>query len=118
MKALSVSSSGKPGVCSCLLTGIVIGREYRGNEQGRGLSVTEEVAMKSGFVKPFLIGFACGMGITLLCLCTQGPGSVLSSIDRIGEKGRMRRTRKGEERVDRALLKAAGFSDSEIEEAF
>ena len=74
--------------------------------------------MKSGFIKPFLIGFACGMGITLFSLYTQKPGPVVSSIGRIGELGRTRRAREEEKKVDRALLKAAGFSDEEIDEAF
>ena len=74
--------------------------------------------MKSGFMKPFLIGFACGMGITLLALYTQKPGSIISSIDRLGELGRTRRAREEEKKVDRELLKAAGYSDQEIDEVF
>lgn len=74
--------------------------------------------MKLGFVKPFLIGFTCGMGVTLLSLYTHKPGSVVSSIDKIGERGRIRRAREEEKKVDRVLLKAAGFSDEEIDEAF
>ena len=74
--------------------------------------------MKSGFMKPFLIGFACGMGVTLLSLYTQKPGSVVSSIDRLGELGRTRRAREEEKKVDRELLKAAGYSDQEIDEVF
>jgi len=81
-------------------------------------SALEEGEMKLGFVKPFLIGFTCGMGVTLLSLYTHKPGSVVSSIDRIGDRGRMRRAKEEEKKVDRALLKAAGFSDEEIDEAF
>jgi len=81
-------------------------------------SAVEEGEMKLGFVKPFLIGFTCGMGVTLLSLYTHKPGSVVSSIDRIGDRGRMRRAKEEEIKVDRALLKAAGFSDEEIDEAF
>jgi len=81
-------------------------------------SAVEEGEMKLGFVKPFLIGFTCGMGVTLLSLYTHKPGSVVSSIDRIGDRGRMRRAKEEEKKVDRALLKAAGFSDEEIDEAF
>lgn len=74
--------------------------------------------MKAGFLKPFFIGFACGMGVALLSLFVHQPGSGVSPIDKIGEKRRIRRAREEEKKVDQELLRAAGFSDAEIEEAF
>ena len=74
--------------------------------------------MKAGFLKPFFIGFACGMGVTLLSLFVHQPGSGVSPIDKIGEKRRTRKAKEEEKKVDRELLRAAGFSDAEIEEAF
>ena len=74
--------------------------------------------MKSGFMKSFLFGVTCGMGITLLSLYTRKPGCFVTSIERLAEVGRTRRAKEEEKRLEREWLKAAGFSDKEIDEVF
>ena len=97
----------------------MLGKLYKQNSLLRTVLIAVgEVEMKTGFLKPFFIGFACGMGVTLLSLFVHQPGSGVSPIDKIGEKRRIRRAKEEEKKVDRELLRAAGFSDAEIEEAF
>jgi hypothetical protein len=74
--------------------------------------------MKSGFMKPFLFGFACGIGITLLSLYTRKPGSFVTSIERLSDVGRTRRAKEEEKRLEKEWLRAAGYSDQEIDEVF
>jgi hypothetical protein len=78
----------------------------------------EEVEMKSTVLKPFLLGFTCGIGITLLSLYTRKPGCFVTSIEKLAEVRRTRRAKEEEKRLEREWLKAAGFSDKEIDEVF
>ena len=78
----------------------------------------EKVEMKSTVLKPFLFGVTCGIGITILSLYTQEPGRIVTSIEKLAEMGRARRAKEEEKRLEREWLKAAGFSDKEIDEVF
>ena len=74
--------------------------------------------MKSTVVETFLLGVAFGIGITILALYTQKPGRLVTTIDAIAERGRTRRAKEGEKKLQRERLKAVGFSDEEIGEFF
>lgn len=74
--------------------------------------------MKSNAWASFLCGFAVGIGFTLLGLYTRKPDGLITCIERIGELGRIRETRREEQRMDREWLRKIGFSDKEIDESF
>jgi hypothetical protein len=69
--------------------------------------------MKSTVLETFLLGVTFGIGITLWALYTQKPGRV---VETIAESGRARRAKEEEKQLQRERLKAAGFSDEEIDE--
>ncbi len=71
--------------------------------------------MKSAVLKPFLLGFTCGVGITVLTLYAQKPGILGTSLDTIAAKGRARRAKEEKRKREREWLKTVGFSDKEIE---
>ncbi len=72
--------------------------------------------MKATVVESFLLGVTFGIGVTLLALYTQKPGPFVASIETVAEMGRTRRAKEEEKRLQRERLKAAGFSDEEIDE--
>ena len=72
--------------------------------------------MKSTVLGSFLLGVTFGIGITLLALYTQKPGRLVASIETIAESKRARRAKEEEKKLQRERLKAAGFSDEEIDE--
>ncbi len=72
--------------------------------------------MKSTIIETFLLGVTFGIGITILALYTQKPGRLVTSMDTIAEKGRTRRAKEEENKLQRERLKAVGFSDAEIDE--
>jgi len=72
--------------------------------------------MKSSVIESFLFGVTFGIGITLLALYTQKPGRIVTSIETVAERGRARRAKNEEKKLQRERLKAAGFSDEEIDE--
>ena len=74
--------------------------------------------MKSTVWESFLLGLTCGIGITILALYTQKPGRLIASIDTMAEKGRTKRAKEEEEKLQRERLKAVGFLDEEIDAIF
>ena len=78
----------------------------------------EEAEMKSSVLESFLLGVACGIGVTFLALCTQKPARFVGLLESTAETGRRRRTRDQEKDLQRDRFRAMGFSDEEIEEAF
>jgi len=78
--------------------------------------MVEETEMKSPVLETFLLGVAVGIGITVLSLYAQKPGSFVSSLETIAEMGRARRAKEEENKFLRKRLKAMGFSDKEINE--
>jgi hypothetical protein len=74
--------------------------------------------MKPTAPETFLCGVACGIGLTILSLLTQKPGSFVNAIEAIGELGRARRAKEEGEKLEREKLRAVGFSDEEIDEVF
>ena len=72
--------------------------------------------MKSTVLKPFLLGVAFGIGITVLSLYTQKPGTLGTSLEKIAVKGRVRRAKEEKRKREREWLKAVGFLDKEIDE--
>jgi hypothetical protein len=72
--------------------------------------------MKSPVVETFLVGVACGIGITILSLYTQKPSCLVATADTIAEMGKARRKKGEKERFIRKRLKSMGFSDKEINE--
>jgi len=72
--------------------------------------------MKSKVLETFLFGVTLGIGITILSLYTQKPGSFVTSIETIAEKGRTRKAKAEEEKLRRERLKTMGFSDNEIDD--
>ena len=72
--------------------------------------------MKSEVVKPFLLGFVFGIGMTVLSLYTQKPGILGASLETIASRGRARRAKEERRRREREWLKTVGFSDEEIDE--
>jgi hypothetical protein len=74
--------------------------------------------MKSTVLETFLLGVTFGIGITILSLYTQKPGRWVVSIETIAERGRARRAKEKEGKLQRERLKAVGFSDEEIDEIF
>ncbi len=72
--------------------------------------------MKATVIESFLLGVAFGIGVTLLALYTQKPGRLVASIETVAERGRTRRAKEEEKKLQRERLKAAGFSDEEIDE--
>ena len=72
--------------------------------------------MRSPAVKTFLVGVACGMGITFLSLYTQRPSWFVTAADAITDLGRARRDKRKENKFIRKRLKAMGFSNKEINE--
>ncbi len=74
--------------------------------------------MKLNVLKPFLLGVTFGIGMTMVCLYVQKPGRLAGSIETIAEMGRARRARKEERNLLGDRLRAAGFSDKEIDEYF
>ena len=96
----------------------VILRDWPRVERGRVFLVVEEAEMKFTVPKPFLFGFTCGIGITLLSLYTRKPGCFVTSIERLAEVGRTRRAKEEEKRMEKEWLRAAGYSDKEIDEVF
>jgi len=77
--------------------------------------MVEETEMKSPVLETFLLGVAVGIGITVLSLYAQKPGSFVSSLETIAEMGRARRAKEEENKFLRKRLKAMGFSDEEID---
>jgi hypothetical protein len=71
--------------------------------------------MKSAALKPFLLGFTFGIGITVLSLYTQKPGILGPSLEKIAAKGRARRAEEENRKRKREWLKTLGFSDKEID---
>lgn len=74
--------------------------------------------MKSTTLETFLLGVTFGIGITIWALYTQKPGRLVTSIETIAEKGRTRRAKEEENKLQRERLRAVGFSDVEIDEYF
>jgi hypothetical protein len=74
--------------------------------------------MKSSVLESFLLGVACGIGVTFLSLCTQKPARFVGLLESAAETGRRRRTREQEKDLQRDRFRAMGFSDEEIDEAF
>jgi len=74
--------------------------------------------MKSSVLESFLLGVACGIGITFLALYTQKPGRFAGLLETTAETGRRRRMRDEEKDLQRERFRAMGFSDAEIDEAF
>ena len=72
--------------------------------------------MKSNVLETFVLGVGLGIGITILCLYTQKPGSLVASIETIAERGRARRAKEEQEKLRRERLQSMGFSDNEIDE--
>jgi hypothetical protein len=72
--------------------------------------------MKSTVLETFLVGVTFGIGLTILFLYTQKPGRLVTSIETIAERGRVRRAKEEEKKLQREMLKATGFSDEEIDE--
>ena len=72
--------------------------------------------MKSTVLETFLVGVTFGIGLTILILYTQKPGRLVTSIETIAERGRARRAKEEEKKLQREMLKATGFSDEEIDE--
>jgi ubiquinone/menaquinone biosynthesis C-methylase UbiE len=72
--------------------------------------------MKSPVLGTFLVGVACGIGLTVLSLYAQKPGCFITAADTIAEMGRARRDKKGENKFLRKRLEAMGFSTKEINE--
>ncbi len=72
--------------------------------------------MKSTVLETFLVGVTFGIGLTILFLYTQKPGRLVTSIETIAERGRARRAKEEEKKLQREMLKATGFSDEEIDE--
>ncbi len=68
--------------------------------------------MKSTTLESFLLGAAFGIGITLWALYTQKPGRL---VEAIAEARRARRAKEEEKQFQIGRLKAAGFSDEEID---
>ena len=71
--------------------------------------------MKSTVLETFLVGVTFGIGLTILFLYTQKPGCLVTSIESIAERGRARRAKEEEKKLQKVRLKAMGFSDEEIE---
>jgi hypothetical protein len=71
--------------------------------------------VKSGVLKPFLLGFTVGIGITVLSLYTQKPRILGTSLEKIAAKGRVRSAEEAKRKREREWLKAVGFSDKEID---
>jgi len=80
--------------------------------------LVKEAEMKCTVLETFFCGVACGIGLTILSLYTQKPRCAVEPIEAIAELGRARRTKEKEENLEREKLRAAGFSDEEIEEVF
>jgi hypothetical protein len=74
--------------------------------------------MKSSVLESFLLGVACGIGITFLALRTQKPARFVDLLESTDETGRRRRATVEGRELQRERFKAMGFSDEEIEEAF
>jgi hypothetical protein len=74
--------------------------------------------MKSSVLESFLLGVACGIGVTFLVLCTQKPARFVDLLEATADTGRCRRTRAKGKELQRERFKAMGFSDEEIEDAF
>ena len=74
--------------------------------------------MKSSVLESFLLGVACGVGITFLALYTQKPARFAGLLEATADTGRDRRTREEEKGLQRERFRAMGFSDQEIDEAF
>ena len=72
--------------------------------------------MKSKVLETFVFGVALGIGITILSLYIQKPGSFVASIETIAERGRARRAKEEQEKLRRERLQSMGFSDNEIDE--
>ena len=76
----------------------------------------EGAEMKSKVLETFLFGVTLGIGITILSLYTQKPGSFVTLTETIAEKGRARRAKEEQEKLRRERLQSMGFSDREIDE--
>lgn len=72
--------------------------------------------MKRPVVEAFLCGVTLGIGMTVLSLYTQRPACIATMIEATGEMGRARKAKKENEKIQRERLRAAGFSDEEIDE--
>ena len=72
--------------------------------------------MKLKGLETFVFGVALGVGITILALYTQKPGSLVTSIETIAEKRRARRAKEEQEELRKERLRSMGFSDTEIDE--
>jgi hypothetical protein len=76
--------------------------------------MAEEAEMKLPAVETFLVGVACGIGLTLLSLYTQKPGCFVTAADTLADRGRARRDKREENKFLRKRLRAMGFSKKEI----
>ncbi len=74
--------------------------------------------MKSSVLESFLLGVACGVGVTFLALYTQKPARFAGLLDTTAEAGQRRKIRHERKDLERVRFKAMGFSDEEIDEAF
>ncbi len=74
--------------------------------------------MKSSVLESFLLGLACGIGITFLALYTQKPARFADLLESAADTGRSRRAREEKRDLQRERFRAMGFSDQEIDEAF
>ena len=74
--------------------------------------------MKSSVLESFLLGVACGIGITFLALRTQKPARFAGLLETAAETGRRRKAKEEERDLQRERFRTMGFSDEEIDEAF
>lgn len=94
-----------------------MGERTRCTQEGKGvIPGAEEEEMKSPVVETFLVGVACGIGITVLSLYTQRPSFFVAAADSITDRGRARKEKRERDKFIRKRLKAMGFSNKEINE--
>jgi hypothetical protein len=74
--------------------------------------------VKSAVLKPFLLGVTFGIGITVLSLYTRKPGILGTTLEKIADKGQVRRAEEEKRKREREWLRAVGFSDNEIDEIY
>ncbi len=68
--------------------------------------------MKFTVLKPFLFGFTCGIGITLLSLYARKPGCFVTSIERLAEVGRTRRAKEEEKKLALSYQRATKVTNT------
>ncbi len=72
--------------------------------------------MKSAGIGSFLLGTALGMGALFLCVYTQRPCVLATSIEAFCAMGRKRRARSVERQLEREWLTSLGYSQEEVDE--